>query len=82
MISRFAGTTLTGEPSTAPLGAATATVVFLNAGMNRDTGSARPSLPSSTSIIAATLVKAFVCEAMRKIESFFIAVPASRSALP
>ena len=69
-------------PATAPGGGGTATVVFLNAGMNFETGSARPTLPSSTSIMTATLVKAFVCDAMRKIVSVFIGPPASRSALP
>ncbi len=47
-----------------------------------ESGSARPIFPSSTSIITATLVKAFVCEAIRKIVSFFIGTPASMSALP
>ncbi len=82
VIGRFAGTTLTGEPATAPAGGGSATVVFSNAGMNRETGSARPTLPSSTSIITATLVRAFVCEAMRKIVSVFIGRPASTSAFP
>ena len=75
MIARFAGTTLTGEPATAPGGGGRATVVFLKAGMNLETGSARPIFPSSTSIITATLVKAFVWDAMRKIVSFFIGRP-------
>ena len=82
VIGRFAGTTLTGEPATAPGGGGTATVVFSKAGMNLETGSARPTFPSSTSIITETLVKAFVWEAMRKIVSVFMARPASTSALP
>ena len=82
MIGRFAGTLLTGESSTAPAGGATATVVFPNAGMYFATGSPRPRRPSSTSIIAATLVSAFVCDAMRKIESFAIGRAASTSDLP
>ena len=82
MIGRFAGTTLTGEPATAPAGGGTATVVFAKAGMNFETGSVRATFPSSTSIITATLVKAFVWEAMRKIVSFRMGRPASTSALP
>ena len=82
VIGRFAGTTATGEPATAPAGGGRATVVFSKAGMNRETGSARPIFPSSTSIITATLVRAFVCEAMRKIVSFCMGRPASTSAFP
>jgi hypothetical protein len=41
-----------------------------------------PTRPSSTSIIAATLVSAFVCDAMRKIASLVIERPASTSDLP
>ena len=82
VIARFAGTALTSVPATAPAGGGTATVVFPNAGMYLDTGSLRPSRPSSTSIIAATLVSAFDCEAMRKIVSFVIARAASTSDLP
>ena len=82
VISRLAGTALTGVPATAPGGGGTTTVVALNAGMYLDTGSARPSRPSSTSIIAATLVTAFVMEAMRTIVSRRIGALASTSAIP
>jgi hypothetical protein len=82
VIGRFAGTTLTGEPGTAPAGGGRATVVFSKAAMYLETGSARPIFPSSTSIITATLVKALVWEAMRKIVSFLMGRPASTSACP
>ena len=71
-MGRRAGTMATGLPGAALAGGGTATVVVLNAGMNFDTGSFRRSLPSSSSIIAATLVTAFDIEAMRKIASFCI----------
>ena len=82
VISRLAGTTLAGVPATAPAGAGTNTVVFLKDGMYRETGSERPSRPSSTSIIAATLVTALDIDAMRKIVSVFMATPALSEAFP
>ena len=82
MIGRFAATLVTGVSAAAPSGAGTATVVVANAGTYRETGSASPTRPSSTSIITATLVIAFVWDAMRKIASFVIARAASTSALP
>ena len=73
MISRFAGTVASG---------AARTTVFLNAGRNFDTGSVRRRRPSSTRIMAATLVTAFDIEAIRKIVSFSIERPFSTSRLP
>ena len=58
------------------------TVVFANAGMKRLAGSFSPILPSSTSDKIATLVIAFVCEAIRKIVSVAIRRPASLSLHP
>ena len=82
VISRFAGTIDAGDPGIAPAGGGTMTVVFLKLGMNFDTGSLRPILPSSTSIMAAMLVTAFDIDAMRKIVSFCIGALASMSRLP
>ncbi len=61
---------------------ALATVVCAKSGSQRETGSESRSRPSSTSAITATLVTALLCEAMRKIASGVIRLPASRSAQP
>lgn len=82
VMALLAGTTLTGLPGTAPLGGATATVVFWKAGRNLDTGSLKAIRPSSTSIMTATLVTALLMDAMRKIVSVRIGRFASRSASP
>ena len=47
-----------------------------------DTGSSRPSLPCSYSIMIATLVIGLVIEAMRKMASVRIGFFSSRSAMP
>ena len=47
----------------------TATVVWAKSGMNLLTGSLSETFPSSTSDMMATLVSAFVCDAIRKIAS-------------
>ena len=82
MIWRRAATVDTGLPGAALAAGATITVVLRKAGMYLLTGSFRSSLPSSTRIIAATVVMAFDCEAMRKIVSVRIGTPFSTSALP
>jgi hypothetical protein len=65
-----------------PVSLRTATAARSNAGMKRPTGSLRATFPSSTSAMIATLVNAFVCDAMRKIASAVIRRPASLSAHP
>ena len=50
--------------------------------MKRDTGSASVSLPSSISMMAATLTIGLVIEAMRKMVSLVIATLASLSRKP
>ena len=76
VIARRAATADAGD---SPL---TTTVVLPNAGMKRLTGMFGVSRPSSISARMATLVSAFVCEAMRKIESTFIGRFASLSLHP
>ena len=76
VICRFAGTMVT------PVSLRTATLVEANAGMKRLTGSLMLIFPSSTSDRIATLVIAFVCEAMRKIVFGVIFRPASLSLHP
>ena len=60
----------------------TATVLLANAGMKRETGSSRRTLPSSTSIMTPTLVTALLCEAMRNSVLDRIGEFRSRSAAP
>jgi hypothetical protein len=68
VICRRAGTV----PAASPLvgdSAGASTRICLNDGMKRDTGSEVRSLPSSTSIMIATLVTGFVIDAIRNIAS-------------
>ena len=73
VIARFAGTA--GPPGVV-------TVVLANPGMKRPAGSLRPICPSSINDRIATLVNAFVCDAMRKIVSVAMRRPASLSLQP
>ncbi len=76
MIGRFAGT-LVVPPS--PF---VATAVLVNEGMKAPTGLLSARRPSSISARIATLVSALVCDAMRKIVSDDMRLPASLSAHP
>ena len=60
----------------------TATLVSLNSGMKRDTGSVRRTLPSSTSIRMATPVTGLLIDAIRKMPSLRIGAFDSRSVIP
>ena len=82
VIGRLAATTATGLPGDASAGGGTTTLVALNAGMNLWSGSLSRMRPSSTSIMMATLVIAFDCDAMRNMESFCIGTLRSMSARP
>ena len=74
--SRSAGTSWT-SPSFS-----TATLIPLNSGMNLETGSVSPTLPSSISMRIATPVTGLVEEAMRKIASLGMGEPDSTSITP
>ena len=76
VIARRAGTV------DAPISSFTMTVVLAYAGMNRLTGMFGVRRPSSISARIAALVSAFVCDAMRKIESTIIGRFASLSLHP
>jgi hypothetical protein len=53
-----------------------------SSGSNRSTGSSSLNLPSSMSIITAAAVTALVCEAIRKIVSRRMSLPAPNAILP
>jgi hypothetical protein len=82
VISRFAGTVRGAEAGVAPGAGSSTTMVFAKAGRYFDTGSASRRRPSSTSIIAATLVTALENEAMRTMVSRRIGTLASTSDWP
>ena len=60
----------------------TSTFGFLNSGRYFETGSSSRNLPSSYSIMTATLVMGLVMEQMRNMASGGIGLAASRSAMP
>jgi len=76
VMERVAGLT------TRPVSLFVATVVCAKAGMKRLTGSPSAIFPSSTSDRIATVVMAFVCDAMRNNASLVIRRPASLSSQP
>ena len=76
VISDFAGTVVYEVSASLKLAN---TCCFRKAGIYFDTGSSNNNFPSSNKIMIATLVIAFVCEAMRKMSSFFKGTFASRS---
>ena len=82
MIGRAAGTLPALPAVGVPVTGGTTTVVFANDGMKRDTGSSRCTVPSSTSIMTATLVIALLIEAMRNSVSVVIGTFFSTSRRP
>ena len=56
--------------------------MFLNSGINFETGSLSETLPSSIIIIMAVPITGLVMEAMRKRESRFMGALVSRSMTP